>query len=59
MIISAKNEERIMRHQSGNGEDFEDCTHDCSSCSSNCSHAQGGGGMDFSEFKSPHAGRKC
>ncbi len=53
MIISAKNEERTMRHQSGNGEDFEDCTHDCSSCSSNCSHAQGGGGMDFSEFKKP------
>lgn len=54
MIISKNNEERIMRHQNEHGEDFEGCTHDCSSCSSNCSHAQGGGGgVDFSEFKKP------
>lgn len=50
MIISKNNKERIMRHQNECGEDFEDCTHDCS----NCSHAQGGGGgVDFSEFKKP------
>lgn len=55
MIISAKNEEMIMRHQGGHGDGAEGCTHDCSNCSSNCGHAQGGseGGVDFSEFKKP------